>query len=417
MAVQESSKYKIRFEDFKPDASLKEDRGWHKMDVRWLITRQSVGSTMTVVGRTTMPPGVKARHALHKHPNAEEWELVLEGVGLKHVGDESFILRPGELCFIPRNVYHGLENALRHRDARQHLGLLRGREPAGGGLRDPRGRGSTRRNARAGLNGARSGPVQQRRRVVPAAASGQVVRAAHGAVPLFELRDISKAFPGVQALSAVSFAIRAGEVHVLLGENGAGKSTLMKILCGAYRADAGELLQNGEPVAIRSPADARALGHRGDLPGVLARPLPQRRREHLPRTRAARALSRHDRPRPDARRGARLLDLLGVDLDTHALGAHARRRAAAAGRDRQGALAGRPDPRARRADLRALRPRDRAPVRRDPPAAGARAWRWSTSRTGCRRCSRSATASRCCATASASRRGRRRDRRPTSWST
>jgi len=111
VAVQESSKYKIRFEDFKPDASLKEERGWHKMDVRWLITRQSVGSTMTVVGRTTMPPGVKARHALHKHPNAEEWELVLEGVGLKHVGDESFILRPGELCFIPRNVYHGLENA------------------------------------------------------------------------------------------------------------------------------------------------------------------------------------------------------------------------------------------------------------------------------------------------------------------
>ena len=110
MAVQESSKYKIRFEDYKPDASLKEDRGWHKMDVRWLITRQSVGSTMTVVGRTTMPPGVKARHALHKHPNAEEWELVLEGVGLKHVGDETFFLRPGELCFIPRNVYHGLEN-------------------------------------------------------------------------------------------------------------------------------------------------------------------------------------------------------------------------------------------------------------------------------------------------------------------
>jgi quercetin dioxygenase-like cupin family protein len=111
VAVQESSKYKIRFDDFKPDASLKEDRGWHKMDVRWLITRQSVGSTMTVVGRTTMPPGVKARHALHKHPNAEEWELVLEGVGLKRVGDETFILRPGELCFIPRNVYHGLENA------------------------------------------------------------------------------------------------------------------------------------------------------------------------------------------------------------------------------------------------------------------------------------------------------------------
>ena len=63
--------------------------------------------------------------------------------------------------------------------------------------------------------------------------------------PLFELRGISKTFPGVRALDDVSFAIRAGEVHMLLGENGAGKSTLMKVLCGAYRADAGELLPQG----------------------------------------------------------------------------------------------------------------------------------------------------------------------------
>src|SRR4249920_2801706 len=82
----------------------------------------------------------------------------------------------------------------------------------------------------------------------------------HPTAPIFALHGISKQFPGVRALDDVSFDIRAGETHMLLGENGAGKSTLMKILCGAYRADAGTFLFEGRPVAIRSPADARALG-------------------------------------------------------------------------------------------------------------------------------------------------------------
>ena len=79
-------------------------------------------------------------------------------------------------------------------------------------------------------------------------------------VPLFELRGISKEFPGVKALDDVSFEIRAGEVHMLVGENGAGKSTLMKILCGAYRADRGAFLNNDEPVTIRDVGDARQFG-------------------------------------------------------------------------------------------------------------------------------------------------------------
>lgn len=85
----------------------------------------------------------------------------------------------------------------------------------------------------------------------PAAAEG---------TPLFELRGISKTFPGVKALDDVSFALWPGEVHMLLGENGAGKSSLMKVLCGAYQADAGEYFHKGEKVEIRSPADARKLG-------------------------------------------------------------------------------------------------------------------------------------------------------------
>lgn len=78
--------------------------------------------------------------------------------------------------------------------------------------------------------------------------------------PLLELRGISKTFPGVKALDDVSFAIWPGEVHMLLGENGAGKSSLMKILCGAYQADAGEYFHKGERIEIRSPADARRFG-------------------------------------------------------------------------------------------------------------------------------------------------------------
>lgn len=78
--------------------------------------------------------------------------------------------------------------------------------------------------------------------------------------PLFELRGISKHFPGVRALDDVSFSVWPGEVHMLLGENGAGKSSLMKVLCGAYRADGGSFYHQGKKVEISSPADAQKLG-------------------------------------------------------------------------------------------------------------------------------------------------------------
>ena len=74
------------------------------------------------------------------------------------------------------------------------------------------------------------------------------------------MRGISKRYPGARALDNASLDVRAGEVHVVLGENGAGKSTLMKILSGAVRADAGEILLDGAPVELSSPLRARRLG-------------------------------------------------------------------------------------------------------------------------------------------------------------
>ena len=71
---------------------------------------------------------------------------------------------------------------------------------------------------------------------------------------------ISKQFPGVRALKNVDLTVRKGEIHAIVGENGAGKSTLMKILCGAYQKDAGEIYLDDEKVEIRSPQDAQKLG-------------------------------------------------------------------------------------------------------------------------------------------------------------
>jgi len=79
-------------------------------------------------------------------------------------------------------------------------------------------------------------------------------------IPLLEMEGISKRFPGVVALDRVSLTVGTGEIVALIGENGAGKSTLMKILGGAIAGDAGTIKINGEPVEIRSPREASALG-------------------------------------------------------------------------------------------------------------------------------------------------------------
>jgi general nucleoside transport system ATP-binding protein len=74
-----------------------------------------------------------------------------------------------------------------------------------------------------------------------------------------EMRGITKRFPGVLANDNISFDLRKGEIHALLGENGAGKSTLMNILFGLYQPDSGEILLNGLPIKIGNPSVA--IGH------------------------------------------------------------------------------------------------------------------------------------------------------------
>ncbi len=77
---------------------------------------------------------------------------------------------------------------------------------------------------------------------------------------VLKMTQIDKRFPGVHALCDVDFELRRGEVHVLLGENGAGKSTLIKILCGAYQPDSGEIRLHGKPIRIESPYDGQMQG-------------------------------------------------------------------------------------------------------------------------------------------------------------
>jgi simple sugar transport system ATP-binding protein len=78
--------------------------------------------------------------------------------------------------------------------------------------------------------------------------------------PILEARDIVKTYGHVHALEGASFTVYPGEVVSLIGDNGAGKSTLTKVISGVIRPDGGELLFDGKPVEINSPAAAQELG-------------------------------------------------------------------------------------------------------------------------------------------------------------
>jgi len=77
---------------------------------------------------------------------------------------------------------------------------------------------------------------------------------------ILELKNITKVFPGVRALDCVSFSLRRGEIHALMGENGAGKSTFIKVITGVHQPEEGEILLDGKIVHFRNPVDAQKAG-------------------------------------------------------------------------------------------------------------------------------------------------------------
>ena len=83
---------------------------------------------------------------------------------------------------------------------------------------------------------------------------------AAGTAPVLSLRAIDKSFGAVRALTEVSLDVSAGEVVALVGDNGAGKSTLAKVISGVHQPDSGEIVYQGEPVHLGSPAAAQRLG-------------------------------------------------------------------------------------------------------------------------------------------------------------
>ena len=93
--------------------------------------------------------------------------------------------------------------------------------------------------------------------------TAQVLRES-GAIPnaeyLLDVANVRKAFPGVLALDDVSFRLKRGQIHAVMGENGAGKSTLMKIIAGIYTPDSGSFRLKGQEIKLKSPLDALQYG-------------------------------------------------------------------------------------------------------------------------------------------------------------
>ena len=108
-------------------------------------------------------------------------------------------------------------------------------------------------------------------------------------MPLLEMKNIVKEFPGVRALDGVSFTLEAGEFHALVGENGAGKSTLMKVLSGVYPYGTyeGEILVDDQVRAVPRRTRFGKCRHRDHLSGAFARKGADRRRKHFSRQRAS----------------------------------------------------------------------------------------------------------------------------------
>ena len=132
--------------------------------------------------------------------------------------------------------------------------------------------------------------------------------------PILEVREATKRFPGVVALDGVSFELRPGEVHALVGENGAGKSTLIKVITGVYPPDGGRVLFDGEEVSFASPHEAQEAGISTIYQEINLIPLRSVARNVFLGREARTRLGLTDTKRMD-REAAELLERYGVETD------------------------------------------------------------------------------------------------------
>ena len=295
----------------------------------------------------------------------------------------------------PRRPVDPAQAGRRHEG--QHQGV-----PRRGRL--PQGRRDLRGQARDQVQGARAV-------MTPTTDGGGSRERPSGAVPLLELKGVSKRFGAVQALHEVDFDVRAGEVTALVGDNGAGKSVTIKCIAGIYPIDERRDLLGGQAGLDQRPEGRLGARHRGRLPGPRARRQPRRRAEHVPRPRgghpAARARRDEDGAALLARRSARCRSRRSARCARPSPACPA----ASASRSRSP----RPSCGTRASSSSTSRPPRSASPRRarcstSSGASPTRASRSCSSPTTCTTSSRSPTTSRSCASARTSRASRRRTR-------
>jgi quercetin dioxygenase-like cupin family protein len=100
--------YRTRVDDVPHERGLREDEGWIDMQVQFLIDARAAGSDELVVGRTVLPPG--ARHERHRHPNCDEFLVVMSGEGEIYTNTGREPSRAGDVIFTPRGNWHGFDN-------------------------------------------------------------------------------------------------------------------------------------------------------------------------------------------------------------------------------------------------------------------------------------------------------------------
>ena len=100
--------YRTRIEDVPLEPNLREEEGWIDMQVQFLIDERTAESKSLVVGRTVLPPG--ARHERHRHPNCDEFLVVMSGRGEIYTNTGREPSQAGDVIFTPRGNWHGFDN-------------------------------------------------------------------------------------------------------------------------------------------------------------------------------------------------------------------------------------------------------------------------------------------------------------------